>query len=124
MSTVFNRGDTAYLLLDYTINGEPMQEGEYQELELQINVQGNYRSIKKLLSAGDIFWDDNYTYIDADGDEQTFSGYIVSLDQDDTFLISQGQAEIQLRVLIDGEVGSSQIEELNIGNALSDEVLE
>lgn len=124
MSTVFNRGDTAYLLLDYTVNGEPMQEGEYQELELQINVQGNYRSIKKLLSVGDIFWDDNYTYIDADGNEQTFSGYIVSLDQDDTFLVSQGQAEIQLRVLIDGEVGSSQIEELNIGNALSDEVLE
>lgn len=123
MSSVFNKGDTAYLLLNFTINGEPMQEGKYQELEFQINVQGNYRAIKKLLSKGEIFWDGNYTYTDAEGQEQIFAGYIVSLDQEDTFLISQGNAEVQLRVLIDGEVGSSQIEELVIGDALSDEVL-
>lgn len=123
MSSAFNKGDTAYLLLDFNVNGQPMQEGEYQELELQINVQGNYRAIKKLLSKGEIFWDSGYTYLDAEGNEQTFAGYIASLDQDDTFLISQGKAEVQLRVLIDGEVGSSPIAELIIGDALSDEVL-
>lgn len=123
MDSIFNRGDTAYLLLNYTVNGEPLVKDAYQELELQINIQGQYRSIKKLLSAGDIFWDENYTYKDDQGQEQTFTGYITTLNQEDTFAVSNGTSEIQLRVMVNNEVGSSPIEKLMIGNALSSRVL-
>ena len=73
MSDLFNRGDTAYLLLNYTLNGQPLQEGIYQEIELQINKQGGLSSIKKLYSKGDIFWSDEFTYNDK-GTTKNFEG--------------------------------------------------
>lgn len=123
MANIFNRGDTAYLLLNYTINDEPLTQQAVDELELQINVQGDYRSIKKLLSTGGIYWDDSFTYEDSEGQTQTFSGFIVALDQEDTFAMSRGKSEIQLRAMVGGEVGSSEIETIELGNALSNRVL-
>ena len=31
-----NRGDTAYLMLNYTINGEPLERGTYHEIERRL----------------------------------------------------------------------------------------
>ena len=59
-----NRGDTAILMLNYTINGDPLVEGAYQEIELQLNPQGS--GVKKLLSLGDIAWG-SVTYEDEHG---------------------------------------------------------
>lgn len=120
---LFNRGDTAYLLLDYTVNGEEMQDGAYQELELQLNRQGKYFNVKKMLSKGEIIWKENCTYRDKEGVEQTFTGYVASLSQEETFSLRDSIVEIQLRVMIDGEVGSSKKQALDIGDVLSYEVL-
>ena len=120
---VFNRGDTAYLLLNYQVNGEPMIQGAYQEIELQINRQDDFRSVKKLFSLGEITWEENYTYIDDNGNEQTFTGYVCALSQEDTFKISSGISNIQLRVMLNDEVGSSETQTLDLGCVLSDKVL-
>lgn len=123
MSDVFNKGDTAYLLLNFTVNGEPAQMGVYQEIEVQINPQGNYRGIKKLFSRNEIVWMTDMEYEDAEGEVQTYTGYVCSLTQDDTFTISDGETEMQIRVLYQGEVGSTPFIPLQIGKALSKKVL-
>lgn len=123
MSDLFNRGDTAYLLLNYTLNGEPLEEGIYQEIELQINEQGGLSAIKKLYSQGDIFWSDQFTYNDK-GTVKTFEGYVCGLTQEETFRLSHGVSEVQLRIMINEEVGSSAYSEVDVGKALSEKVLE
>lgn len=120
---VFNKGDTAYLLLNYTLNGEPLVEGAYQEIELQINKQDEFRSIKKLMSNGDIYWGTDMTYIDQEGQTQTFTGYVCELSQEDTFTVSSGVSQIQLRIMLDEEVGSSTQTSLDIGKTLSNKIL-
>lgn len=121
---VFNRGDTAYLLLNYQVNGEPMVQGAYKEIELQINKQDDFRSLKKLLSKNEIFWGQDFIYQDSEGVEHSFTGYVCALTQDDTFKISSGASTIQIRVLMNNEVGSSSCQELDLGCVLSDKVLE
>lgn len=121
---LFNRGDTTYLLLDYQVNGEPMVQGAYQEIELSLNKADCYFSIRKTLSGGDITWEENCTYIDSEGVEQTFTGYVAHLDQEETFALKDGNTQIQLRVMLNNEVGSSKMEVLDIGDVLSDKVLE
>lgn len=118
-----NSGDTVYLLLDYLVNGEPMQEGVYQEIELQINKEDNFRAVKKLYSLGEIVYMTDMQYEDAEGQVQSYTGYVCSLSQDDTFKISSGISEIQLRVMLNGEVGSAKCKSLDIGKVLSHRVL-
>lgn len=118
---VFNKGDTALLLLDYTLNGSPLEEDAYDEIEFQINKQGNTNSIKKLLSNNTIAWG-TATYLD-EGVTKTFTGYMCILSQEDTFKMRDGVSECQLRIMIDGEVGSSEIGEIDLGKALSLRVL-
>lgn len=115
-----NRGDTAILMLDYTFNGDPLQEGAYQEIELQLNPQG--AGVKKLLSLGQIVWG-SVTYEDNHGDEQTFTGYYAFLTQEETFNLRNGKNTVQLRVMINDEVGSSAISEMSLGEVLSNKVL-
>lgn len=118
---MFNEGDTACLMLNYKLNGEDLVEDAYDEIELQINSQGNYYSLKKLLSEGEIEWG---TVVYQDGEtEKTFTGYVASLSQEETFKLKKGTWQVQLRVLVNGEVGSSDISDLNIGDALSTRVL-
>lgn len=117
-----NRGDTLCLTLDYTVNGSAMIEGAYQEIELQLNCQREYDSVKKLMSKGDIVWG-TVTYIDDDDVQQTFTGYYAILSQEDTFKLSQGKFEIQLRIMINDEVGSSEVSDFDIGRVLSNKVL-
>lgn len=124
MDDIFNRGDTAYLLLNYTLNGEPLQQDAYQEIEFQINKQGNLNAIKKLYSTGDIFWSSDFTYVDEEGQEQSFVGYVCKLSQEETFALSDGISDVQLRVMLNDEVGSSAYSQLDIGKVLSRKVLE
>ena len=119
---MLNSGDTTCLLLNYTLNGEELVEDAYKEIELQINTQGQYNSIKKLLSDGGIEWG-TITYIDDSDMQQVFTGYFAKLTQDDTFKITSGQSQIQLRIMIDDEVGSSAISSIDLGNVLSKKVL-
>lgn len=116
-----NRGDTAYLMLNYTINGDPLVEGAYQEIELQINKQGS-DSIKKLLSKEDIKWG-TLTYEDGQ-QTKTFTGYYCSLSQEETFSLRNGEMDVQLRILVNDEVGSSAISSVPLGQVLSKKVLE
>lgn len=125
--TMFNEGDTAVLMLNYKLNGEDLVENAYDEIELQINSQTNFYSLKKLLSAGDIEWGTVvYDTTDDQGQEQeaTFTGYVASLTQEETFKLKKGTWQAQLRILVNGEVGSSGISALDIGDALSTKVLE
>lgn len=117
-----NRGDTAFLLLSYTLNGSPLVEGDYQEIELQLNPQNNYRNVKKLMTAGDIEWG-TLTYTDSHGDEQSFTGYYAHLSQEETFNLTNGNNYAQLRIMMNDEVGSSGICQVDLGAVLSFEVL-
>ena len=117
-----NRGDTGYLILSYTLNGEPLEQGAYQEIELQINRQGAFPcSIKKLLSDGTILW--GTLLYDNDGETASFTGYYCTLSQEETFSLNEGEVEVQLRILEDDEVGSSAIDSFELGRTLSTEVL-
>ena len=116
-----NRGDTSFLMLNYTINGDPLSEGEYQEIELTINAQPSSRCIQKKLSNSDIVWG-TLTYTEGET-EKTFTGYYTHLDQDETFKLSQGTNEVQIRILDNNEVGSSAISSISLGQVLSNEVL-
>ena len=115
-----NRGDTAILMLNYTFNGEPLTEGAYQEIELQINPDGY--GVKKLLSLGQIEWG-SVTHEDEHGDEQTFTGYYCFLNQVETFDLREGKNAVQLRVMVNSDVGSSAISEITLGEVLSSRVL-
>lgn len=117
-----NRGDTAYLMLNYTINGDPLTEGAYQEIELQINNQFKTNNIKKLLSKGDILWG-TLTYTEGNV-EKTFTGYYARLSQEETFSLTDGESEVQLRILVNDEVGSSAVSSVSFGNVLSRAVLD
>ena len=118
-----NRGDTAYLMLNYTINGDPLQENAYQEIELQINRQSSSDSIKKLLSDNSIRWG-TLTYEDNEGHTQSFTGYYASLSQEETFSLSAGKSNVQLRIMVNDEVGSSDVSSFDLGQVLSTKVLE
>ena len=41
-------------MLNYTINGDPLYEDSYQDIELTINEESSFRCVKKLLSKGEI----------------------------------------------------------------------
>lgn len=116
-----NRGDTTHLILNYQINGEDLQKDAYEEIELQINKQGSFNSVKKKMSLGEIVYGD-VTYI-SEGIEKTFTGYYTQLTQEETFKLSSGKSNVQLRIMVNDEVGSSAISDITIGNTLSSEVL-
>ena len=119
---MLNRGDTAYLILNYEINGHDLEEGAYQEIELQINQQENSNSVKKLLSDESIKWG-TIQYLDEECVEQSFTGYYAFLSQEETFKLSRKKANVQLRIMVNNEVGSSAISDLEIGSVLSSKVL-
>lgn len=117
-----NRGDTSYLMLDYTLNGDPLVVDTYQEIELTINEESSFRCVKKLLSKGEIEWG-TLNYDDDEGHPQTFTGFYAHLSQEETFKLQQGANEVQLRILASDEVGSSAVSSMTLGRVLSSEVL-
>lgn len=121
MVEMFREGDTTILMLDYQLNGEDLTENTYDEMELQLNPQSSFNSVKKLLSKNEITW--STVYYEEDGETKTFTGYVVELSQQDTFKLRDGKTSAQLRIMFDGNVGSSEISIFDIGNTLSTEVL-
>ena len=111
------QGDTITLMLDFQVNGSDLVQGAYQEIELQINKEGKDKSIKKLLSNGGINWE---TVTLSDGTE--FTGYVVRLTQSETFNLGSNLS-CQLRIKMDGEVGSSAQTDINLDSVLSTQVL-
>lgn len=119
MSNLINEGDTALLMLNYKLNGSDLVEGAYQEIELILS-KGAV-SVRKTLSDESIEWG---TVVYMDGQtEKTFTGYLANLSQQETFQLNKGTCQYQLRILVNDEVGSSAIGEVDIGDALSTEVL-
>lgn len=106
-----NKGDTIRLILDYSINEDPIEEGQFDDLELQLNRDsfGKFH-LKKLLSQGDIIWDTD------------LGKYVCYLSQEETFKLPN-QVEYQLRCYDDNSVISSGIGRFCIGDTLSKEVL-
>ena len=106
-----NKGDTIRLILDYSINEDPITEGQFDDLELQLNKDafGKFH-LKKLLSQNDITWD------------AELGKYVCHLSQEETFNLPN-VVEYQLRCYDDGSVVSSRIDRFFIGDTLSKEVL-
>lgn len=97
-------GDSLDIVLGYTVNGETIYEGDCEELEFYFG--GN----RYTLTGGTITW------------SATDSAYMISLSQEDTFSLPDIVA-YQLRVKKDEKVGASEIELINIGKVISQEVL-
>ena len=117
-----NRGDTLFLLIPFTVNGEPSQEGAYDEIELSINKGSLFNSIRKTLTGGDISW--ATVEYDNEGVTETYTGYVAWLSQEDTFNLPEGTSQCQLRVRIGQDVGSSTIlTDIVLGKVLSGKVI-
>ena len=104
-------------MLDYQVNGRNLVNGAYEEIEFQINNDSTAKSIKKLLSNGEIEWK-RITY-----DGGVFTGYVVYLNQEETFSLREGESTVQLRIKMGGEVGSSEESEFSLGSVLSSRVI-
>ena len=106
-----NKGDTIRLILDYSINDEPITEGQFEDLELQLNKEsfGKF-NIKKLLSQNEIVWDSD------------LGKYVCYLSQEESFKLPN-KVDYQLRCYEDGSVISSCISQFYIGDILSKETL-
>ena len=97
-----NKGDTITIYLDYTVDGAPITEGQFDEIEFCIGS-------KRFTLTGQqntITWDSEY------------GAYCVSLSQADTFALARDN-RYQIRLKKDGEVISSGISVLQIGNTIS-----
>ena len=113
-----NRGDTLCLLLKYQLNGADLVEDAYDEMEFQINSASSQRAIKKLYSKGEVKWG---TVVEEDGN--VFTGYLVDLNQKETFALVTGPSTVQLRIKIKDDVGSSKETTFKLGSVLSDKIL-
>ena len=54
---------------------------------------------------------------------EIFTGYLVNLNQNETFTLVAGPSQVQLRIKKDGEVGSSKESTFDLGSVLSDKVI-
>ena len=107
-----NKGDTLSIIINYKIDGQDFEEGDFQEIELQFeNEYDSSKYVKLLLSKGDITWDSE------------IGKYVANLTQEQTFRLSPA-CSYQLRVMMDDVVVSSEIGQMSIGPALSRKVLE
>ena len=97
-----NRGDTLDIVLAYTVDGEPIQEGDFDEIEFSIG------SRRYTLTDGDITWDEG-------------EGYIISIGQEDT--LDMGRAEYQVRFKKGSKVISSSVNTLILGKSISKTVI-
>lgn len=97
-----NRGDTLDIVLAYTVDGEPIQQGDFDEIEFSIG------SKRYTLTDGDITWDEEH-------------GYIISIGQEDT--LDMGRAEYQVRFKKGSKVISSSVNTLILGKSISKTVI-
>lgn len=106
-----NRGDAGKLSLTIIIDTEPITEGYADDIEVTFNPDNTRCCVKKLLSKGEVIWD-------SENDE-----YTINLTQNDTFKMHEGDNKVQIRILKDSEVLSSDLTTFIIGAVNSEEVL-
>lgn len=99
-----NSGDTLKILLDYTINGTPIEDMDLDEIEFTIG------SRSLTMTDGDIAQD------------QETGKYCLVLTQAITFALGK-VATFQVRFKKDGEVTSTDGETIRIGRSLSKEII-
>lgn len=99
-----NRGDTLDITLNYTINGQPIEQGQFSEIEVYIG-ENRYT-----LTGNDIEWDS----------EQ--NAYVLFVDQEDSFKLTN-KTEYQVRFKIGTRVISSNVKYMAIGKTLSNTVI-
>lgn len=104
MANLANKGDTINIYLNYTLDGDPITEGSLDEIEFTI---GSHRYT---LTGGEIVWDDNASL------------YMVKMPQEDTFSL-KSTTRYQLRVRQGDDVGSTDVEEADLGDVLSKVVI-
>lgn len=111
-----NRGDTNLLSFKlYKLNTTPKEYvdcSNFDEIEVQLNVQANFNSVKKLKSKGEVEWN------------TTNQNLVCSLTQEDTFALPEGESEMQVRLFLNNVCKGSTIIKLDINKCLSSEVLD
>lgn len=98
------KGDSNKLFLNYTVNGKPLGEEEYDELEFTME------NHSYLLSQGEIEHD------------MERKMYLVSLTQEDTFALSSNP-RCQLRVRKGDTVKASAYSHIEVGETLSRRII-
>lgn len=99
-----NKGDTIEIVLAYTVDGEPLAQGDFDEIEFSIGTK------RYTLTHEDITWD---------GD---LGAYTLFIGQADSFAIG-GQASYQVRFKKGSKVVSSNIQHLVLGGTISKKVI-
>lgn len=102
-------GDTRNFNFKIKKDGQYIDGSVYTEVEVQFNRQGKHNSIKKTMSNGEVAWDSDH-----------FSCF---LSQEDTFNLTDGLTEVQVRLYLEGNVKGTLIKHINVGRVLSKEVL-
>lgn len=93
-----NKGDALLLELDFTVNGESLKEGEWDDIELSL------ASKSYTLANGDIYWDGEH--------------YVLFMTQEDSMKLSFTNV-YQLRLQKGDYVISSNVQKLRVGGGLS-----
>lgn len=99
-----NEGDTLKIILNYTINGVPIEDLDLDEIEVTIGRKSYY------LTEGDIVMDTD------------LHKYKLPLAQEDTFEMG-GTTDFQVRFKKDEDVTSTKTDTIIIGRSLSREVI-
>lgn len=115
-----NRGDTIDVSLAYTIDGEPITEGQFDEIEVYIG-ENRYTLEGETISTTvgntttteiihQIVWDSE------------LGMYTIFVSQEDSFKLTT-KTEYQVRFKLGTKVFSSNIKYMPIGKTLSNEVI-
>ncbi len=100
-----NRGDTLTIVLDYTVDGAPIEQGQFDEIEFSIG------SKRYTLTGEDITWD------------ESLGKYTLFIGQNDSFAIGNNSASYQVRFRKGTEVVSTDINRLAIGGTISTTII-
>lgn len=106
-----NRGDTANISLDISIDDAPIAEGYADDIEVTFNPNQSPYCVMKSLKNGGISWD------------AESAKYVMRLAQSDTFKLRTGENGWQVRLLIGDDVMSSDIQTIEIGPVNSASIL-
>ena len=106
-----NRGDAQVVVLDIRVNKRLATTDDFTEIEVTFNPELKGHSIRKLMSKGDIFWDDEM---------QRFCFFIT---QEETFSLHPGDNTWQLRAMYGDVVVSTVVSTVYIGCTNSKHVL-
>lgn len=106
-----NRGDAVTLTLNIKVDNVYITENYADEIELTFNKQNELECVQKTLSNGDIVWN------------ETEGKYQVTLSQKDTYKFRPCTNSVQIRILKDGQVISSAINTIEVGETNSQNTL-